>query len=367
MAQAHESSSGPGRFASVCALAVAVFMALATGCGSDSVDGGTNRRGEQSPNSPINGSGDDDGPGGSNGDGSQGPGGGEDGNPEGPDAGPPVIKCNPIKAGTSSVSINGANRSFDVQLPNDTSKMALLFLFHGWMQAPGKFASEVVWDLPAGRWRPFNPNAFPMPLMIVTPHDTKMIPPWGLDWDIATGGKDFVFFDAMMTCLSEQYNIEKKRVYSFGFSAGAVFTNLLSAKYPKLFAATISESGVWFNDKAQQTEILVPIVQWKWPDFDPADGGNVLLTEGGKDDFATVVSLHNANVKAMPFLKAGGRTVVRCSHGFGHTLAPDLTERNIYDYMWSHELGGPRLNGVPAGFPTPGKPVGSTSCTFQGP
>lgn len=362
-AQAQGSSCGRERFASVCALAIALFVSLATGCGSDAADQATNRTNDG--NRPIDGGGDNT-PGGSDADGDgnpDGPGGGSDD----PDAGPPVIKCNPIKAGTSSVSINGATRMFDVQMPSDTSKMALLFLWHGWMQLPGQFAKEIVWDLPAGKWRAFNPNAFPMPLMIVTPWDTKMIPPWGLDWDIATGGKDFVFFEAMMTCLSEQYNIEKKRVYSFGFSAGAVFTNMLSAKYPKTFAATISESGAWFNDKTQQTEILVPIVQWKWPDFDPADGGNVLLTEGGKNDFATVISLHNTNVKALPFLKAAKRSVVECKHGFGHTLAPDLTEKNIYDYMWSHELGGAPLTGLPAGFPSPGKPVGSTACTFQSP
>ena len=244
--------------------------------------------------------------------------------------------------------------------------MALLFLWHGFMQDAAKFANEVVYDVPLGKWVPFNPNAFPMPLMIVTPNDTKMIPPAGLDWDIATGGKDVDFFDGMLKCITDKFTIDKSRIYSFGFSAGAVFSNLLSAKYPDLFAATISESGCWFNDTAQQTEILVPIVSWKWPAFAPADRGNVLLTHGGKDDFATVVSLENCAQKAFPYLRANARTVVDCTHGFGHTLDPDLTQAMYYEYMWSHPKGS-ALSGLNPSFPTKTKPLGSTFCQFRGP
>ena len=286
-----------------------------------------------------------------------------------PDIGVPTAKigCSTISAGTSKVVVNGMPRTFDVVLPKNTSKMALLFLWHGWLQDPAKFANEIVYDVPLGKWVPFDPNAFPMPLMIVTPHDTKMIPPWGLDWDIAQGGKDFDYFEGMLKCITDQFSIEKKRIYSFGFSAGAVFTNLLSAKYPHLFAATVSESGAWFNDAPEQSEITVPIVPWKWPAFDPKDHGNVLLTHGGKDDYATVISLENCAQKAFPFLKANGRTVVDCTHGFGHTPDPDLTQAMYYDFLWSHVNGGPALTGLPPSFPTKDKPVGSTFCQFRGP
>jgi hypothetical protein len=139
--------------------------------------------------------------------------------------------CNPIAAGTSTVTVNGVPRTFSVQLPRDTSRMALLFVWHGWMQVPAEFANTIVYDVPARKWVPFDPNAFPMPLMIVTPYDTKLLPPAGLDWDIVSGAKDFPFFEAMLQCIQQQFTIDKTRIYSFGFSAGAVFTNLLSAKY----------------------------------------------------------------------------------------------------------------------------------------
>lgn len=273
--------------------------------------------------------------------------------------------CSPIVAGQSTVTVNGVARSFSVQLPRDTSHMALLFLWHGWMQNPTDFANAIVYDVPSGNWVPFDPNAFPMPLMIVTPLDTKLLPPAGLDWDIASGAADFPFFDGMLQCIQQQFNIEKKRTYSLGFSAGAVFTNLLSAKYPHTFAATISESGTWFNDQTEWSDVSVPIVQWQWPAFDPADHGNVLLTHGGSKDFATVISLEDANQKALPYLYNNGRTVTECAHTFGHTLDPDLTQKMYYDYLWAHELGGPPLSGLIPGLPTPAHPVGATSCTFH--
>lgn len=304
---------------------------------------------------------------------------GDPGNTSGPGSGPtsgssgvgggapnmPVV-CGPIGEGLATVTVNGTTRTFGVQLPANTSQVALLFLWHGWMQAPWEFSSTVVYDPPSGQWRAFDPNAFPMPLMVVTPWDTKMIPPWGLDWDIVDGDVDFAFFEAMLQCIKEQFNVDQSRIYSFGFSAGAVFTNMLSAKYPNLFAATISESGAWFNDSAQWSDVLVPIIQWKWPDFDPADRGNVLLTHGGPNDFATIISLESANEKALPFLYQKGRTVLECEHGFGHTLDPDLTQGMYYQYMWAHQLGGPPINGTPPGFPVwPNNVIGSTFCTFH--
>ncbi len=273
--------------------------------------------------------------------------------------------CNPIAAGMSTVIVNGSPRTFSVQLPRDTSRMALLFVWHGWNQVPTDFVNTIVYDVPARKWVPFDPNAFPMPLMIVTPTSTKLLPPAGLDWDIVSGAKDFPFFEAMLRCIQQQFTIEKNRIYSFGFSAGAVFTNLLSAKYPQLFAATISESGAWFNDQTQWSDVSIPLIQWQWPQFNPADRGNVLLSHGGPNDYATVISLESTNKKALPFLYNNGRTVMECAHTFGHTLDPDLTQSMYYEYMWRHELGGPPLSGMIPGFPTQAKPVGATACTFH--
>jgi predicted esterase len=304
------------------------------------------------------------------------PGATSDGNPTGdgspgssvphdapPDA--PKVECNTIVAGLSTVKVYGNPRSFYVQMPSDTSRMALLFVWHGWLQDANQFAQTIVYDPAGSAWKPFDPNAFPMPLMIISPVDTKLIPPNGLDWDIASGSDDFPFFDAMLQCAHDQVTIDDDHVYSFGFSAGAVFSNLLAAHYPHLFAATISESGAWFNDQAEWSDVSVPIIAWQWPALNPADKGNVLLTHGGSNDYATVISLEDANHKAVPYLYQNGRTVMECAHTFGHTLDPDLTQHMYYEYLWDHTLGGSALTGPIADFPSVSHPVGATSCIFH--
>jgi predicted esterase len=292
-------------------------------------------------------------------------------------AAPPAFKttanitCHPIADGTSSVTVNGRTRKFEVKLPADrTSKAAILFEWHGFMQNAAEFMNTIVYDPPAGQWKPFDPNAFDIPLITIAPLDQNLIPIWGLDWDIVSGEKDFPFFEAMLTCIEEQFNVDTRRVYSFGFSAGAVFTNLLAAAYPKLWAATIAESGMWYNDRSQWSNIIVPgtgtvFMKWKWPALDPGDGGAVLLTHGGPNDFATVADLEGANIKAVPFLTAAGRDVTECTHEFGHTLEPDLTQAMLYQFMWDHELGGARPAALTAGMPTPEKPLFNTRCKLH--
>jgi predicted esterase len=287
------------------------------------------------------------------------------------------VQCSPIVNGTSTLVVNGTSRQFEVQLPTNTSdKMALLFLWHGWNQQASTFASTIVYDVPSGQWVPFDPNAFPMPLMIVAPDDTGLFVVGlagnvGLDWDIEPENPpvDFPFFEAMLQCIEQQFTVDATRIYSFGFSAGAVFTDLLSAEYPHLFAATISESGAWFNDPAEQQLVLVnntiPLLKWDWPSFVPADKGNVLLTHGGQNDFATIISLQDANEDALPFLYNNDRTVVECEHNFGHTLDPDLTQSMYYEYLWAHQLGQPPITALPSDFPTQANPVGETSCYFH--
>ena len=56
---------------------------------------------------------------------------------------------------------------------------------------------------------------------------------------------------------------------------------------------------------------------------------------------------------------------MECVHDFGHTLAPDLTQKMYYDYMWAHQQGGPPLSGMISGFPTQSNPVGSTHCILH--
>jgi poly(3-hydroxybutyrate) depolymerase len=214
--------------------------------------------------------------------------------------------------------------------------MALLFSWHGYKQAPPDFRNMMGFD----------PNGAAIPMIVVTPTDTGLFLPQGLDWDIlgVKGNVDFPYFQAMLQCLQGQFSIDQTRIYSFGFSAGAVFTNLIASQWPQLFAATISESGAWFSDPAEVAAIVANLgfaLTWDWPALNPADRGNVLMTHGGPNDFATIISIEAADQAALPYLLKNDRTVVDCAHNSGHAIDPDVGNPLIYQYLLAHQLGQP--------------------------
>jgi hypothetical protein len=106
-------------------------------------------------------------------------------------------------------------------------------------------------------------------------------------------------------------------------------------------------------------------MKWKWPAFDPKDGGAVFLTHGGPNDFATIISLESANQKALPFLATSERDVTECTHEFGHTLEPDITQTMYYQFMWDHMLGRKDPTALTSGMPTADKPLFNSRCYYH--
>jgi predicted esterase len=275
----------------------------------------------------------------------------DDGSDAAVDAAPLLVTCTPVASGVGAVSVNGGSaRQYYVDLPTDTSgPIALMFSWHGYNQAPLDFKNMVGFD----------PNGASMPIVIVTPTDTGLFLPDGLDWFIegSSGNVDFPYFQGMLSCLESEFNIDTTRVYSFGFSAGAVFTNLLDSQWPHLFAAIVSESGAWFSDPAEVAAIVSGLgsaVPWDWPTLNPADRGDVLMTHGGPTDFATIISIEAAAQAALPFLLKNDRTVVDCAHTAGHAIDPLVSNQAIYEYLLAHQLGQPspyQGGQLPADFP----------------
>jgi predicted esterase len=258
----------------------------------------------------------------------------------------------------NTLTVGGVARTFYADFPTNMSQpMGVMFSWHGYGQQMQEFRGLAALD----------PDGDPsLPVIVVTPDDTGIQPPVGLDWNISKGtpadmNVDLAFFEAMLGCLNEQYDIDPTRIYSYGFSAGSVFTSLLHSRYPKLLSAIIAESGAWFNDQAEKDLVMVFTLDWNWPPLDPADSGSVLLTHGGPTDVTVlnIISLEAAAQAAFPFLKAENRVVVDCAHSGGHILAPDVTPAVISAFISAHRAGDPSpyLTGGYGGF--------SASCTLR--
>ncbi|HEY6561657.1 MAG TPA: hypothetical protein VI072_30510 [Polyangiaceae bacterium] len=245
-----------------------------------------------------------------------------------------------IAPGNNTITVNGVPRAFHADFPTDRSRsMGVLFSWHGFTDTVENHR----------RISGLNPNADPaQPVVVVTPDDTGILPPLGLDWDIGKGtpadpNVDISFFEAMLGCLNVQYPIDATRIYSYGFSAGSVMTSLLHSRHPKLLSAIVNVSGAWFNDPAQEAMVNVFEVDWNWPPLNPEDGGAVLLTHGGPGDVTilNVMDLERAAQAAFPFLKAANRVVVDCPHNRGHIIHPEVTGAVVSRFISAHRAGQP--------------------------
>lgn len=240
--------------------------------------------------------------------------------------------------GLNTLEIDGVTRQFFADFPaGDAPAAGALFSWHGFGQSAAAFRDQLALDPMA------DPDA---PLVIITPEDTGLLPPAGLDWAIdgTDGGNvDIALFEAVVGCLLDHHGVDPARIYSFGFSAGSVMTNLLQSRHPELLSATVSESGAWFNDADQAAMVNLPPLPWSWPVLDPADGGVVLLTHGGPNDVTVlnIMNLENAAQAAIPFLAEHGRIVVDCAHEGGHVLAPEVTGQLMAAYFAAHRAGEP--------------------------
>lgn len=242
-----------------------------------------------------------------------------------------------IVDGRNELMVGDVTRAFYADFPNDTSKpLGVVFSWHGFTDTPENHRSIAGLD----------PNASPsVPMIVITPDDTGIQPPLGLDWDIGKDedNVDAQFFEAILGCLNEQQDIDSSHIHSYGFSAGSVMTALLHSMYPELLSAVVCQSGAWFNDEAEAAMVNVFDVAWSWPELDPEDGGAVLLTHGGPTDVTVlnVLDLEGSAQAAFPFLAEHSRVVVDCAHDDGHVLHPDVSADVVATFLSAHAAGTP--------------------------
>jgi predicted esterase len=195
------------------------------------------------------------------------------------------------------------------------------------------------------------------PFVLVTPESTKLLPfssPGGLEWELFASRKgdanrEAALFESILGCLAAQKTIDPARIYSVGFSAGAIMTNQLHARYPGLLAASVAFSGAWFDDPAevQGVNTLGVSVSFDWEPLDPSTVPGVLLTHGGAtDQFGlgagqTIIDFEKSAAAAVPFLTAAGRTVVECKHNGGHQPPSNLSMKTVVSYLAAHRAGEP--------------------------
>jgi polyhydroxybutyrate depolymerase len=135
-----------------------------------------------------------------------------------------------------SWQVDGVQRDALVSFPDSPSgptKHALIFAFHGhggnMRVAANGLHFQTLW-----------PEAIVVyPQGLNTP---SKIDPLGLrpGWQQVpgqVGDRDLKFFDVMLADLKKKYSVDEKQIFATGFSNGSIFSYLLWAERPKVFAA----------------------------------------------------------------------------------------------------------------------------------
>ena len=150
------------------------------------------------------------------------------------------------------------------------------------------------------------------------------------------GMGDFDLTDQLLACAVRDYNIDPKRVYATGCSAGGLFSDAMAAARSNYMAATASNSGGW---------VLPVNFQNTWT---PA----LMTVHGAPGSDVVIVDFSETSATADMAFKQRGGFVINCNHGGGHcgggSYAPD-----IWKFFKAHTYGlspSPWKDALPAGF-----------------
>lgn len=226
--------------------------------------------------------------------------------------------CPAFSAGTVEIESNNLTREVVVSLPAKPEGKGVLFLWHGngdsasnfsaAMGAPG-LATEYKW------------------IVVAMEAGSGGL---GLDWSVPPNQvkPDVTFFEDVLSCLDEQYGIDRREVYTAGFSAGALWSSWLLTHRAEHLAAGVTFSGG--TDGSAGPVKVNPYSTPSWP-------VPVLMTHGGPGD-NVVVSFKSTTESMSTKLRRDGSTAIVCPHANGHTV-PSGYQRWAWPFLKAHRYG----------------------------
>jgi predicted esterase len=152
-------------------------------------------------------------------------------------------------------------------------------------------------------------------------------------------GADLKFADQIVACAVQNHNIDPRRIYVTGCSAGGLMAGVMSLERSAYVAAAAPNSG----------GIAAPLFQLADPSRVPA----VMSLYGGSSD-TVIVNFSDTTRNLTNLLQPAGAFVVECNHGMGHCGAPASLHEKAWKFMKAHPFGtkpSPYENGLPGDFP----------------
>jgi predicted esterase len=219
--------------------------------------------------------------------------------PAGPTAPAPKAysggECPTFTEGTNTFTSDGRERDVRVFLPPSPEGAGFVTLWHGAGDSASNFSNAFDAQGVADEYN----------VVVFVPSSTGLAFEWpilaGEDTDI-----DAVLFDDLVACADEQFDINNNRVYTTGFSAGALWSTWLLMNRAEYLAAVITFSG--------GTDASVVLYST------PAEDVPVLAIHGGPSDTFAIINFSDMTEAMVESLTEDGHPIIMCDHGRGHTI-----------------------------------------------
>lgn len=237
---------------------------------------------------------------------------------------------------TMSWNVSGVERHALVYAPTTLTKhlgSPLVFVFHG----HGGNMRNIARTMPIQ-------NVWPEAIVVYpqgVPTPTKIDPDGKKDgWQRSPGDqgdRDVRFFDAILISMHKKFAVNDKRIYVTGFSNGGVFTYVLWAMRPNVFAAVAPCAGLPLPGLHLEIPKPAFIVAGVADPIVKIENQQAMIEEVRKLDGATNAgkSGDNGVVLYDSDKRAPVQTLI---HTGGHVL-PSQAANQIADFFRAHELG----------------------------
>jgi predicted esterase len=149
---------------------------------------------------------------------------------------------------------------------------------------------------------------------------------------------DLLVADEVVACAIQKAGIDRLRIHSMGFSAGALHTTEMSWRRSGYVASVVTLSGGGLETPADQ---------------DASNKFAAMIAHGGPSDVAAGFPFQAASERYRDRLRSEGHFTVMCNHNSGH--APVLPASAAWLFLQAHPFGtrpSPWSAQLPAGLPS---------------
>ena len=252
--------------------------------------------------------------------------------------------CPNLVSGDVAFTSLGQARAVRIFLPPEPEGAGVLYMWHGMGDTVSNFSAAMQAEYIAESY------GWIVVVPAVIPSDSFLPALWG--FPSLLGGvpdADLALFDDLAVCLDETWGIDRNRIYTMGFSGGALWSSyLLLHRSDVLAGAMILSGGV-----SPDTLDPVPTFLYDTPVRDVP----VFLAHGGVNDIYDALVLQIEFDTMTEFfadkLVEDGHFTILCRHGVGHYFTQGVAVSGLQflsAHSWKNTTSFWQQNGLPGAF-----------------